>query len=366
VAAKLKEIYPYGKISPSFPLGIVMRFIPHIFRVKRDKFQKIVQLRARQNTFLTAIEDPVRPMNATSWEILTLDTNRDTFGTLRSRIMDVKSRDRPNDKLFLSVDTSYFRSNEVIFTFLPRHETEARAFVSNMVPFFLHSYAEDIIANFFHSDAIMRAKAVNWNAETREIESADDVYLNNGGDDIDDFDIFDSMEVRETTGPPNNTQTDRVERLFFGEESDSIGTLFTTNHQRSIPTSTPNHLGGHLQTPVVQNRTNGVTPSNSSIGGQSVGTTFTNEEATAQIITLTNGFRNIEMMFLAVMQQQGIPIPTNLLNNTHHGNNQSIAINRNNRPNTHLNEDTNSDIAMPDRQSAPVDPNIQQIDQDQP
>ena len=199
VAAKLRVIYPYGKTVPSFPLGIVMRFIPHIFRVQRDKFQKIVRLRARQNNFLMAIEDPARPMNATSWEILTLDTNRDIFGTLRSRIMEVRSRDRPDDKLFLSVDTSYFRTNEVIFTFLPRNETEARGFVTNIVPFFLHSFSEDIIAHFFHSEAIMRAKSVIWNAETREIESSDDAYLNNDGDDLDDFDIVDSMVIADST-----------------------------------------------------------------------------------------------------------------------------------------------------------------------
>jgi hypothetical protein len=280
VAAKLKEIYPYGKTVSSFPLGIVMRFIPHIFRVKRDKFQKIVQLRARQNTFLKAIEDPVRPMNATSWEILTLDTNRDSFGTLRSRIMEVRSRDRPNDKLFLSVDTSYFRSNEAIFTFLPRNETEARAFVTNIVPFFLHSHAEDILAHFFHSEAIMRAKSVNWNAETRELESEDDVYLSNGRDDIDDFDLFESTETAGSTGLTSNTAlTDRVERLFYGEDGDSIGTLFTNNQQRSV--NTPTQFAGQMQTPAANNRATGVTPSNSSIGGQSVGTAFTNEEATA-------------------------------------------------------------------------------------
>jgi hypothetical protein len=149
VATALKTLYPFNKQMPTFPLGIVLRFIPHAFRVKRDKLQKITRLRARQGTFLHAIENPVRPMNATSWEILTLDTNRDQFGTLRQQIMAVHSRERPDDKLFLSVDTSYFRSNEVIFTFLPRNETEARAFVSYVVPFFLHHFSEDILRDFF-------------------------------------------------------------------------------------------------------------------------------------------------------------------------------------------------------------------------
>jgi hypothetical protein len=89
VASVLKTIYPYDRHVESFPLDIVLRFIPHIFRVKRDKLQKITRLRARQETFLNAIENSDRPMNATSWEILTLDTTRADFGTVRSQIMQV-------------------------------------------------------------------------------------------------------------------------------------------------------------------------------------------------------------------------------------------------------------------------------------
>ena len=109
IAEVLKTIYPYDSERPTFPLGIVMRFIPHVFRLKRDKLQKIARLRARQDNFLKAIENTIRPMNATSWEILTLDTNRADFGTLRQRIMEVRSRERPTEKLFLSVDTSFFQ-----------------------------------------------------------------------------------------------------------------------------------------------------------------------------------------------------------------------------------------------------------------
>ncbi len=366
VAARLKELYPYGKEIPSFPLGIVMRFIPHIFRVKRDKFQKITQLRARQGNFLTAIENPARPMNATSWEILTIDTNRATFGTLRSRIMEISPRDRPNDKLFLSVDTSYFRSNEVIFTFLPRNETEAREFVTNIVPFFLHSYDENTLATFFHSEAIMRAKSINWNMETREIESADDAYLNNGREDIDDFDNFEPMGAAEASGTTNyNPQIDRVELFLHGYENDSIGTLFTNNQQRMSNTSPSSQLAGQLQTPTTQHNRNGITPSNSSIGGQSLGTTFTNEEATNHILLLTDGYRNLELMFMAVMQQQGIPIPTltrrhNVINNTpiqHDINNSTTNTEGSNGP--------SDDRAMQDNQLELVDPNITQIDQEQ-
>ena len=91
----------------------------------------------------------------------------------------------------------FFRSNEVIFTFLPRNEAEARTFVTNIVPFFLHNFHEDLLKEIFQSEAINRAKSLIWNAETREIESADDAYMNNTGDGIDDFDLLDTMGIEE-------------------------------------------------------------------------------------------------------------------------------------------------------------------------
>jgi hypothetical protein len=374
VAAVLKDIYPFDKQMPSFPLGIVLRFIPHIFRVKRDKLQKITRLRARQDNFLKAIENSDRPMNATSWEILTLDTRRDTFGTLRSRIMEVCSRERPDSKLFLSVDTSFFRSNEVIFTFLPRHETEARAFVTNIVPFFLHKFNEETIKEFFHVEAISRAKGLIWNAETREIESSDDAYLNNSGDGIDDFDFMDALGIADnpTTNSDIQQPTDRVERLFFGEDSESIGTLFTSNQPGVVPNiNTQNGMTIPGTTPVVQNR--GIRTSGSSIGGHSYGTTFTNEEATTQIISLTEGFRNLEMMMLAMMQQQGISMPTGMRATLNafpprHNQTQSpiIATNASSiTPATSI--PTGTDINMPATPSQEVDHSqLQQIDQETP
>jgi hypothetical protein len=71
VSSVLQKAYSFT--TKVFPLGIVMRFIPHILRVKQDKYTKIIKLRNRQRTFLDAIENSAKPMNATSWEILQLD-----------------------------------------------------------------------------------------------------------------------------------------------------------------------------------------------------------------------------------------------------------------------------------------------------
>jgi hypothetical protein len=60
VSNRLQKIYSFKAME--FPLGIVLRFIPHALRVKADKTPKIIKWRSRQKTFLQAIEDPTKPM----------------------------------------------------------------------------------------------------------------------------------------------------------------------------------------------------------------------------------------------------------------------------------------------------------------
>ena len=165
----------------------------------------------------------------------------------------------------------------------------------------------------FHSEAINRGKSLIWNAETREIESADDAYMNNTGDGIDDFDLLDTMGIEDNAMYDSNPQMERVERLFYGEESDSIGTLFTNkqNGQNRASVSITSYTTP-VDTAKSENNRTVVGVGNNSIGGQSSATTFTNEEASIQIISLTEGFRNLERMFMAVMQQQGITLPATL------------------------------------------------------
>jgi hypothetical protein len=134
--SKLQKIYSFT--TTECPLGIVLMFIPHIFRVKHDKLPRITKWRNRQQSFLQGIENQTKPMSATSWEITQLDAHVNGFGTLRKNLMKVMSKVNPKDPLFLSIDTLFFRSNEVIFSFLPRNESEARMFVSKVVTYTQH------------------------------------------------------------------------------------------------------------------------------------------------------------------------------------------------------------------------------------
>jgi hypothetical protein len=288
ISSWMQKIYSFD--TSEFPLGITMRFIPHILRVKDDKQAKIIQWRNRQQTFLKAIEDPARPMNATSWEITLLDGEIAGFGTLRKNIMMINSKERINEGLFLSVDQSYFRSNEIIFTFLPRHETEARAFVANIVPYFQHKYNSSFIKDIFHQEALQRAGQSIWNADTQEIVSPADIYLEQSGDICDTFDMLEVMGIE----PNNNntttiqategTEIQRVERLFVGEDSASIGTLFTNDPNQHHTQSNPSY--SH----------------NQSSQTRSVSTTITMEDVEKKLNGFSSELDEIKNMMKTIIQ----------------------------------------------------------------
>jgi hypothetical protein len=266
----LQRIYSFQESV--FLLGIVMRFIPHVQRVKSDKLPKIIKLRNRQKSFLQAIENSTKQMSATSWEILQLDTNIKDFGTLRKNLMSITSKQKPSKHLFRSVYTSFFRSNEVLFTFLPRHENEARMFVANIVPYFMHNHNLDTLKDIFQREALIQESQTTWNAELQEVTSPSDIYLEQSGDIQDNFDILEVMGVdlvsnNNTTGIEANEE-ERVERLFTGEDSTSIGTLFTNDQKNDNVAQ--RHTANHS--------------SNLSTNNRSVSTSLTSEEVEKKMV----------------------------------------------------------------------------------
>jgi hypothetical protein len=133
ISMMLQQIYSFEVTQ--FPLGIIMRFIPHISKVSITREPTLSKWRDNQRLFLESIQDPSRPMMTRTWEIQDLSEEFTFQPSIKKLLMNVKSIEFPTEYLFLSVDTSFFRRKEVNFTFLPRHENEARGFVTNIIPF---------------------------------------------------------------------------------------------------------------------------------------------------------------------------------------------------------------------------------------
>ena len=135
------------------------------------------------------------------------------------------------------MDTSFFRSNEVIFTFLPKNESEARLFVSNIVPYFHHQNDEAIIKQLFHEEAITRASNSIWNADTNEVVSTVDMYVEESSGICDNFDLPEALghltPVKLTYAQATKeNEINRIQRIFTGNDSTSVGTMYTNRDSR--------------------------------------------------------------------------------------------------------------------------------------
>jgi hypothetical protein len=224
--------------------------------------------------------------------------------------MGVESKVRMGEHLFLSVDCSFFRGNEVIFSFLPRHEQEARAFVANIVPYILNTHPGDAAKSFFHPEAVERALNSFWDNDTQEVISVFDKYIEDFEilDDYADEFIPDQMNPNSDTiihGAPTDGQAmTRVERIITGAETDSIGTLMTNATSQPPATGiTPSSiLGGSTAG-------NNVTISSTlSQSGQSVTTTMSQAQVESNILYLNRSVSTIETVVLLMAQNMNLDI----------------------------------------------------------
>jgi hypothetical protein len=277
----------YSKTVDHFPLGIVMRFMPHIGRITDpSRFDKFRETRSKQQTFLNGIENE-RNLSATSWEILSLEQKKGPYESLRKIIMGIESKRTKGVHLFLSVDCSFFRRNEILFSFLPRHENEAREFVANLVPYILNTHPDVAARSFFHPDAVERALLSEWDNDQQAVISFIDKYLDDFeilddyGDDPDTLTLNMDCTALQTSHMANAMS--KVEKLIMGEENDSIGTLLTSATSTHVITGTiPSSINGSTSD-------NTIIHSSQSTLGKSVATTMSQEQIVSNIVNLNKG-----------------------------------------------------------------------------
>jgi hypothetical protein len=218
--AKTKEIIQdiYSTTSTSYPLEIKMRFVPNATRLSIARLNKIKKLQQRQAAFIATIEIS----SSRSWEIANLDSEIGTLPTLRAMLMEQRTKDTMSS-LFLSVDNAYKRNDLVIFTYLPRYEQEARNFIMAMVPYMIYRFGNTRISEYFTNEACERAKEVEWDEQKQEIITKDDKYIDTLFNDLDEWETFAIEESSELNIEFNGKN--RTEKIFLGEENDSIGTF---------------------------------------------------------------------------------------------------------------------------------------------
>ena len=290
ISTILQSIYSFS--VEHFPIGIIMRFIPHISKVSVKKENTLSKLRTKQRLFTESIQDPSRPMMTRTWEIQSLDAELQDHTSLKKTLMEVKSIENDKEYLFLSIDISFFRKQETIFTFLPIHENEARSFVTNIIPFIRHKFPSANIEKVFLQEAIERNKDSIWNADTQEIVSQADIYLEQSSNIIENFNMIEALGIvieDNKRSFPNTQAHEKVQKLFLGDDNTSIGTLFTSAPQEPNINSNTYHKQ--------------ITPSTTT--ARSLGTTLTIDEVDNKLNLLSSNMQKIHQLLYTLLDTKG-------------------------------------------------------------
>jgi hypothetical protein len=293
----------YSMKSVHFPLGIVLRFVPHIGRFK-EKIERFRNAWAKQQILLNGIENN-RNLSATSWEIISLDTKKGPYESLRKIIMGIESKRTPGEHLFQSVDCSYYRGNEVLFSFLPRHENEAREFVANLVPYMLNTHPDAGVKSFFHPEAVDRAMESEWDETQNVVITALDKY-------IDDFEIVDdygdespsndfTMDCTAINSKATSQAMSKIERLITGEDADSIGTMITNGNLQQ------NFRDNHTPSSVTASTSANNFDSNNSIAGKSAATSASRALTEADLL-IDKRVTTMETILFLLAKRMGVDV----------------------------------------------------------
>jgi hypothetical protein len=221
----------YHSRAVDFPFGVRLRFVPWISFNNRKRIQDIMDLRRRQDAFISTV------IHMASWELTGIDRKKGALtSTLRELILNLKSQEHPRKPLFLSVDVAWNNPGVHVFAFMPRMETEARHAVTTLYPLLQHHHGNDVEL-YFSNAAVNRAQGCAWDEDKQQIMTKDELYFDNLRDTIDADDDWFGFHAPATnqTSIVNLTPTSvptlssaRVENVFYGDAKDSIGTIKTT------------------------------------------------------------------------------------------------------------------------------------------
>lgn len=219
----------YGSKATKFPLDIKLRLVPMLKHYwSSDRIMKFKKLKSRQGSFLKAIT----MSSCRSGDILNLDAPTGGLPTLRSLIMSERIKDG-SCPIFLSVDYAYKRDDLVVCSFLPKHEGEAREFVTNIAAHMILKYKSNpAIYEYFTPDSYDMIEDVEWDADNQRIITSDEKYLDDFEFLDDELMMFDEMET--DTPIIANTPTTRIEQIFLGQTEDSVGTLRTLPNSNKV------------------------------------------------------------------------------------------------------------------------------------
>jgi hypothetical protein len=204
IHARNKLLTWYGSNSKQFPDGTKMRLVPPFTSVlslhNRSKYASLI---ARQSALLS------RLATSSTWEMSTnLMIDRPdpkTATSLRQILMQVESIVFPGTPLFHTIDKQWRSENVLNFSFLPENDSDARTVIAGLIPL-IRDTCDPWYLTMFTNEAKLRHASSKWDAESRQVYSAEE-------GEIEEFLAVDD-EMNKTDEPT----ADRP-RKFFRDES---------------------------------------------------------------------------------------------------------------------------------------------------
>ena len=190
---KISRVYE-SKQTQGFPLGIKMRLCPQVQdATDPTTSSKFDRVRIRQGAFLANVQKT----NTRDVGVLDYPDPLLFFHTIRSMVMDIRSTQDPEKKVFISVDKQ-FRGEGVCFQYSNTYIDEAAAWIKGLLPYLKTQYPQIShvqLEKCFSEDAVSRSAACVWDSVRKCVVSNADNMITAL---IDDLDLDDEYEFPDT------------------------------------------------------------------------------------------------------------------------------------------------------------------------
>ena len=236
----LERTYGTRALGP-FPHGIKMRLVPELTPLTNTQTRvKIERLRARQARFCKKV------VRTRTWDLTSLDyISPDVGFSLRQKMMEIKSKDKPALTLFHTVDLQW-RGDGHVVTYLPEFESEARMMLIGLLTYlnFHHPDKAEALETYFSESAVERAAETKWDPDRYCMISADDERVDDlvaadldydllDSDDDDHTDKAVSGKGQQEIAAQRPDATNLLSRTLYGKDDDSISTFASNRTGRS-------------------------------------------------------------------------------------------------------------------------------------
>jgi hypothetical protein len=235
----------YDSASITFPDGTKMRLVPTFSSILSTQNKaKFASCLARQAALSSGMAV------GTTWEMSTnlmLDVmDPSSKKTFQQIMMSIKPMDSNEVSLFHTIDKQWRSDNVITFTFRPKHESEACAFIAGLIPF-LRDEGNSYFLKMFSAEAQQRHATSKWDAKTRQVTSVEEEELNEFLSADEDLNLSDKPTQEKPSKEVQENENENKHVAFDIPEFTPVNFPSITNDVDSVSTFHPSRTSRNKQ-----------------------------------------------------------------------------------------------------------------------